>query len=210
MPAPDAHAYVHFGPGPAAGRQPRPEVPLQRCESSGRAVVVVESKDSNGFVLPHILGLTMRRHAAGVAVITTCDGGGGPVGFCATSLTSVSLQPPTVGFWVDVNSTSGRAWRSAAHGIVHLLRSDQSDVASTFAVSGPDKFAGPIAWRWGPGRQPLLDNVLASMLVRTRTRLVVGDHVLIVCDVHNATVQPGHNPLVHYDRGFYGLAAILG
>lgn len=168
------------------------------------------SEDCNGFVLPHALRITMRRHAAGVAVITTRDEGGGPVGFCATSLTSVSLQPPTVSFSVGVSSTSGRAWRNTAHGIVHLLRSDQAEVASTFAVSGPDKFAGPVGWRWGPGKQPLLDNVLAWMLVSTRTRLTVGDHLLIVCDVREATAQPGHGPLIHYDGGFYGLPAIPG
>jgi len=163
------------------------------------------SEDSSESALPQVLRLTMRRHAAGVSVVTTCDAGGGPVGFCATSLTSVSLQPPTVSFSVGVNSTSGRAWRNTTHGIIHLLRSDQADVASAFAISGPGKFAGPVDWRWGPAGQPLLDNVLGWMLVRTRIRMIVGDHLLIVCDVREATVQSGHGPLIHYDSGFYSL-----
>jgi flavin reductase (DIM6/NTAB) family NADH-FMN oxidoreductase RutF len=161
--------------------------------------------DSSEFIQSHGLRLTMRRHATGVSVITTCDAGGGPVGFCATSLTSVSLQPPTVSFAVDASSTSGQAWRNTPQGIVHLLRSDQADVASAFAVSGPGKFAGPVSWRWGPTGQPLLDDVLAWMLVRTRIRLVVGDHLLIVCDVLEAEVQPGHGPLIHYNSGFHSL-----
>ncbi len=165
----------------------------------------VRDQDVTGLALPQALRLTMRKHAAGVSVITTCDAGGGPVGFCATSLTSVSLQPPTVSFTVNVSSVSGQAWRNTTHGLIHLLRSDQADVASAFAVSGPDKFAGPVGWRWGPSGQPLLDNVLAWMLVRTRTQLVVEDHLLIVCDVLEATVRPGPGPLVRYNNDFYSL-----
>jgi len=155
----------------------------------------------HGHVLASVLRSAMRQRPTGVAVITTRDEG--PVGFCATSLTSVSLEPPTVCFAVAVGSTSGRAWRRAAHGIVHLLRSDQTAVASTFARSSPDKFAGSVGWRWGPRGQPLLDNVLAWMLVGTRTRLVVGDHLLIVCDVREAAVEPGPGPLIRYDGGFH-------
>ncbi len=159
-----------------------------------------------GFVRPAVLRATMRQHCAGVAVITTR--GEEPVGFCATSLTSVSLDPPTVSFAVAVGSASGQAWRTAEHGIIHLLRRDQAAVASAFARSGPGKFAGPAGWRWGPGGQPLLDDVLAWMLVSTRHRLLVGDHLLVVCDVRQAAVQPGPGPLVHHDGGFYGLPAV--
>ena len=45
------------------------------------------------------------------------------------------------------------------------------------------------------------------MLVRPRTRLVVGDHLLVVCDVLEATVAPGPGPLIHHNGGFYGLPA---
>jgi flavin reductase (DIM6/NTAB) family NADH-FMN oxidoreductase RutF len=154
-------------------------------------------------VQPQVLRATMRQHCAGVAVITTRDHG--PVGFCATSLSSVSLDPPTVSFAVAVDSTSGRAWRSAECGIVHLLRSDQAALAAEFARSGPDKFADSAAWRWGPGGQPLLENVLAWMLVSTRTRLVVGDHLLVVCDVQEATVEPGLGPLIRHNGDFHAL-----
>jgi flavin reductase (DIM6/NTAB) family NADH-FMN oxidoreductase RutF len=147
----------------------------------------------------------MRQHCAGVAVITTR--GAGPVGFCATSLSTVSLEPPTISFAVDLGSTSGRAWQSAPLGIVHLLRSDQAAVASAFARSGPDKFTGPVSWRWGPEGQPLLDDVLAWMLVSTRHRLVVGDHLLIVCDVREASAQPGPGPLIRHDGSFHTLTA---
>jgi flavin reductase (DIM6/NTAB) family NADH-FMN oxidoreductase RutF len=157
-----------------------------------------------GVVPAEVLRATMRQHAAGVAVITTSEDG--PVGFCATSLTSVSLDPPTVSFAVTLDSTSGRAWRRAHHGIVHLLRQDQAAVAARFARSGRERFAG-VDWQWGPGGQPLLDSVLAWMLVSMRHRLVVGDHLLVVCDVCAASAMPGAGPLIHHDGGFHALPA---
>jgi flavin reductase (DIM6/NTAB) family NADH-FMN oxidoreductase RutF len=171
--------------------------------TAGASATAEASGIPAGVVRPDVLRATMRQHCAGVTVITTSHQG--PAGFCATSLTSVSLEPPTICFAVAVGSASGQAWQSASHGIVHLLRADQTEVASAFARSGPGKFAGSDGWRWGPGGQPLLDDVLAWMLVSTRTRLVVGDHLLVICDVREAAVQPGRGPLIHHDGGFYSL-----
>ena len=46
----------------------------------------------------------MRHHAKGVTVITA--GTEVPIGFCATSLASVSLDPPIVSFTVGLRATS--------------------------------------------------------------------------------------------------------
>src|SRR3954447_3858390 len=99
------------------------------------------------------LRLVMRRHAAGVVVITADTGE--PTGFCATSLSSVSLRPPSVAFAVHADSASGVAWRTTRHGIVHFLRAAQQEVAAAFARPGPDKFSR--GWPAGPEGQPLLD-----------------------------------------------------
>lgn len=54
---------------------------------------------------PDLLRSVFRRHAAGVAVVTA-RGGAGPVGFTATSLTSVSADPPLVSFGISTGSSS--------------------------------------------------------------------------------------------------------
>ncbi|MGL5810929.1 MAG: flavin reductase family protein, partial [Nocardioides sp.] len=150
----------------------------------------------------------MRHHAAGVVVITTWCGE--PAGFCATSLTSVSLAPPVVSFAVAVESASGRAWATVRHGLVHLLHSDQRELASQFARSGAQKFADRSYWRRGPEGQPLLDGVLAWLLISPRTRLVVGDHLVVLGDVEASSgpswadsVAAG--PLVYHDGDYYAL-----
>jgi flavin reductase (DIM6/NTAB) family NADH-FMN oxidoreductase RutF len=150
----------------------------------------------------------MRQHAAGVAVITTYSEE--PVGFCATSLTALATNPPAVSFSVAERSSSGRAWAVAEYGIVHLLRANQQQTAALFGRPGPGKFAGAIGWHWGPHGQPLLDDVLAWMLVSPWTRLPVGDHLLVVCNVHGATVAPGPGPLLHHAGGYHRLHELSG
>jgi flavin reductase (DIM6/NTAB) family NADH-FMN oxidoreductase RutF len=145
----------------------------------------------------------MRHHAAGVAVITC--GADEPTGFCATSLTSVCLDPPMISFAVAAGSASGRAWAVTEHGLVHLLGSDQQELARRFARSGPEKFEVETAWRPGPYGQPMLDDVVGWLLVSPRTRLSVGDHLMVICAVQASSVQTGASPLVHHDGGFYSL-----
>src|SRR4051794_850221 len=147
------------------------------------------------------LRMVMRRHAAGVVVITSDVGE--PTGFCATSLTSVSLRPPTVAFAVHSDSASGVAWRTSSHGIVHLLRADQHELAAAFARPGPDKFDG--GWSAGPEGQPLLDGVQAWLLVTPRERLLVGDHLLVVARVETTGCGPSAAPLVYHDGAFHAL-----
>jgi flavin reductase (DIM6/NTAB) family NADH-FMN oxidoreductase RutF len=145
----------------------------------------------------------MRQHPAGVVVITT--GRDEPTGFCATSLTSVSLDPPTVSFAVHASSASGRAWAEAQLGLVHLLSADQRDLAAHFARTGPQKFADTTRWRAGPEGQPLLEGVAAWLLVAPSTRLMVGDHLLVICDVSMTSVRGPTPPLVYHNGGYHAI-----
>ncbi|MDX3096086.1 flavin reductase family protein [Streptomyces sp. ME01-24h] len=119
-----------------------------------------------------------RRHAAGVAVITAA--GSRPAGFTATSLTSVSAEPPLLSFGI---SSTGSAWHAiaeAAHVGVHLLGEHQEEVAATFARSGADRFAPPTAWGPGPYGVPLLADVQGWLVGRVLARIPAGDHRIVV------------------------------
>src|SRR5437588_3303905 len=62
---------------------------------------------------PDVFRSVFRRHAAGVAVITAR--GASPVGFTATSLTSVAAEPPLLSFAVGTGSSSWPTLAAAAH-----------------------------------------------------------------------------------------------
>ncbi|MFE0819763.1 flavin reductase family protein [Streptomyces sp. NPDC058807] len=148
-----------------------------------------------------LLRSAFRRHAAGVAVITA-RGDAGPVGFTATSLTSVSAEPPLLSFGIGTGSSSWPAVSSAEYVGVHVLGEHQEEVAATFARSGADRFAAPTAWRDGPEGVPVLDGVLAWLVCRVVARVPAGDHRIVLAEVLSGDPGGAGRPLL-YHQGRY-------
>ncbi|MGW1541659.1 flavin reductase family protein [Streptomyces sp. NPDC002309] len=153
---------------------------------------------------PGLLRAVFRRHAAGVAVITA-RGAAGPVGFTATSLTSVSAEPPLVSFGTGTGSSSWPALSVAGHVGVHILGEHQRELAATFARSGADRFAAPTGWREGPEGVPVLDGVLAWMVCRVHARVPAGDHRLVLAEVVGGDPAGEGRPLLYHQGRFTAL-----
>ncbi|GGW43084.1 flavin-dependent reductase [Streptomyces lucensis JCM 4490] len=153
---------------------------------------------------PDLLRSTFRRHAAGVAVITA-RGAGGPVGFTATSLTSVSAEPPLVSFGIGTGGSSWPAIAEADHVGVHILGEHQGELAATFARSGADRFGARTAWREGPEGVPLLDGVLAWLVCRIVGRVPAGDHRIVLAEVALGDPTGTGRPLLYHQGRFTAL-----
>jgi flavin reductase (DIM6/NTAB) family NADH-FMN oxidoreductase RutF len=153
---------------------------------------------------PDLLRTAFRRHAAGVAVITA-QGGGRPVGFTATSLTSVSAEPPLVSFGIGVGSSSWPVISEADHVGVHILGEHQEELADTFARSGADRFGAPTDWREGPEGVPVLDDVLAWLVCRVVARVPAGDHRIVLAEVVLGDPSGSGRPLLYHLGRFNGL-----
>ncbi|MGW8064346.1 flavin reductase family protein [Streptomyces ziwulingensis] len=151
-----------------------------------------------------LLRSAFRRHAAGVAVITARDGAG-PVGFTATSLTSVSAEPPLLSFGIGTGSSSWPAVSAAEYVGVHLLGEHQEDLAATFARSGADRFAAPTVWREGPEGVPVLDGVLAWLVCRVVGRVPAGDHRVVLAEVVLGDPAGDGSPLLYHQGRYNGL-----
>nr|WP_308012219.1 flavin reductase family protein [Streptomyces acidipaludis] len=152
----------------------------------------------------------MRHHAKGVAVITA--GLDVPAGFCATSLTSVSLDPPMVSFTVGRGASAWSTVEQAEHVVVHLLAEDQEELALRFARSGAPRFGPATRWHRGALGLPVLDDVLAWLAVALVRVVPAGDHALVLGSVVATGPGAGHaprrpaRPLVHHDGVFGGFA----
>jgi flavin reductase (DIM6/NTAB) family NADH-FMN oxidoreductase RutF len=145
----------------------------------------------------------MRHLAASVVVVTVAEG---PTGFTASSLTSVSLDPPLVSFCVDRRAGSARAVGDAPFFAVNVLGEGQAALADRFARPG-DRFAAPTRWSPGPYGVPLLHGV-AARLVCARYRVVpLGDHLLVAGLVLQAVDGTGEPPLLYRDRRYGGFRA---
>ncbi|WP_413755951.1 flavin reductase family protein [Streptomyces sp. MMBL 11-3] len=153
---------------------------------------------------PDLLRSVFRRHAAGVAVITA-RGDDGPVGFTATSLASVSAEPPLISFGIGTGASSWPAVSRTDHVGVHVLGEHQEELAATFARSGADRFGGSTAWREGPEGVPVLDGVLAWLVCKVVTRVPAGDHRIVLAEVVLGDPAGDGRPLLYHQGRFNGL-----
>ncbi|MDX6361037.1 MAG: hypothetical protein QOC85_40 [Streptomyces sp.] len=153
---------------------------------------------------PDLLRSVFRRHAAGVAVITA-QSERGPVGFTATSLASVSAEPPLISFGIGTGASSWPAVSEADHVGVHILGEHQQELAGTFARSGADRFGEPTRWRKGPEGVPVLDDVLAWLVCRVVARVPAGDHRIVLAEVSLGDPSGAGSPLLYHQGRFNGL-----
>jgi flavin reductase (DIM6/NTAB) family NADH-FMN oxidoreductase RutF len=143
------------------------------------------------------------RLAAGVTVVTA-RGDDGPTGMTASSVTSVSLRPPLLLVSLALQSRTLAAIRARRTFAVHLLRSDQRDLAERFAGGSTARFHGQ------PHRDtlgaPVLPDVLAWSVCLLEAEHVYGDHALVIGRVASAQASSGR-PLLWHGRSFSELAS---
>ena len=140
----------------------------------------------------------MTHLASGVAVITASRPDGRPCGIAATSLTSYSAHPPSllVSIWHD--SRCHPALAVCERFGVHLLRSDEIELAHRFADrESQDKFAG-LEWRWD-GEVPELTGTLAYLRCRRAENFERYDHTILIGDLETGRIGAGE-PLVYARR----------
>lgn len=137
-----------------------------------------------------------------VVVITAADAAG-PVGMSVGTFTSVSLNPPLVGFLAAASSTSFPRIRAAGCFCANVLSAGQEDVCRAFAASGGDKFAG-LTWRPAGSPAPVLDGVVAWIDCDIAAVQPAGDHFIVLGAVHGMDACSDRPPLL-FHRGGYGV-----
>ncbi|MEG9246675.1 flavin reductase family protein [Arthrobacter sp. Soc17.1.1.1] len=147
-----------------------------------------------------------RTHPAGIAVITA-QGPEGPVGLTASSVSSVSAEPPVLAFSVSTASSSAAALVRADTLVVHLLGADQLEIARLFATRGADRFGGAVAWRPLPTGEPLLADAPWALRCRILHRLPIGGSMIVAAEVLSIEQSgpDGTTPLVYHNRSYHRL-----
>ena len=145
----------------------------------------------------------MRMHPAGVTVITL-DGPEGPVGFTASSPSSLSAEPALLSFNVGISSSSLGAVLEARTAVIHLLGEDDRPLALRFAGPSHLRFADSTLWTRAETGEPLLHGGRARLLVALDRLLPAGDHVLVIARLLDAWFddEPS-DPLVIVDGGLH-------
>ncbi len=154
-----------------------------------------------------------RNHPAGVAVITA-DAGDGPVALTATSVFSVSAEPPLLVFSLSATSSSTPTLMRAETVVVHLLSAGQLDLAILAATSGIDRFADTSIWSRLETGEPYF--LAAPVWIRGRVvdRMEAGGSTVLAVEALDAkTPERGSpeadaansRPLVYHNRTWHEL-----
>lgn len=143
----------------------------------------------------------MRMHPAGVTIITL-DGADGPVGFTASSPTSLSSEPALVSFNVGISSSSLAAVLDARTAVIHLLGEADRPLALRFAGPSHLRFADNSLWTRSETGEPLLHGGRARLRVALDRLVPAGDHVLVIARLLDAWFDDEPiDPLVIVDGG---------
>lgn len=140
------------------------------------------------------------RFATGVTVITTRNASGEPEGMTASSVASVSLDPPLLLVSVDHQNVMREALTQASHFIVNVLAADQEAISRRFAELERDRFAG-VRFHAGTHGLPVLDGVLAHIECAKHSAVEAGDHTVYVGLVTGGAVTD-RRPLLYYRGGY--------
>lgn len=147
------------------------------------------------------------RHPAGVAIITA-DSGTGPVGLTATSVSSVSADPPTIALNLSALSRSADKIRAAEHVVVHLLNREQLKLAQLFSTPGADRFGDTSLWGRLPSGEPYLLNSRVWMRGKIVGSIDVNGSTLAAIELVETHVDTSREPapLVYCSRTWHALS----
>lgn len=143
-----------------------------------------------------------RHHPGGVSLITA-SGPGGPVALTATSVASVSAEPPLLVFSVSTSSSSHAALTAAETVVVHLLDSSNRDLARLGATSGIDRFADRTRWAALPTGEPVFHGT-RWLRARVASRFDAGTATLVVAEALESDVsREAGDGLIYVDRTWH-------
>lgn len=137
--------------------------------------------------------------ASGVTLVTTRTPAG-RFGMTASSVTSLSLDPPMMLACLNRSSPTCAAVSEAGAYVVNVLGQTQGHLAAQFAAPSQDKFAGVEVGEGALGL-PVLSEALARIECEVVEEVSAATHTIFLGRVVNAEADEG-SPLTYFRGGF--------
>jgi flavin reductase (DIM6/NTAB) family NADH-FMN oxidoreductase RutF len=150
---------------------------------------------------------TMTHWASGVTIVTAHHDGE-RVGITASSLTSLSLEPPRILICVAKRLYTHQIIQASQAFAVNILSAQQEEWGIRFAgkvPEGEDRFAG-IDVHTAETGSPLLPGVLGWLDCRLSMAYDGGDHTIFIGEVVATSAVEHGEPIVYYNRHWRHLA----
>jgi flavin reductase (DIM6/NTAB) family NADH-FMN oxidoreductase RutF len=168
----------------------------------GPTAPVAPEPESAGAVEPAAFRALMGCYPTGVTVVTTIDDADCPHGMTCTSMSSVTLDPPTLLVSLHADSGTLRTVRATGTFAVNLLHHQGRRAAEVFSAPVTDRFTR-VRWCRSAvtGLPWLIDDSLAIAECRVVRTLDAVDHVLVLGRVVGTDRSAGR-PLLRGMRRF--------
>ncbi len=147
----------------------------------------------------------MRALPAGISIITSGTGEA-VCGIVVSSLTSISAEPPLVGFFINQGSSCREILLRNGRFVANVIGDGHDEVMKAFVErpQGVERFAVG-QWRSGFGSLPVLTDAIASMECEIVFSQAIGTHRLVVGKIQRVT-RGDASPVVHYNALTHRLA----
>ena len=145
----------------------------------------------------------MRRLASGVAIVTAKGDDGRPVGMAATSITSLTMDPPAV--LVCINQAAGihPCLSPGAPIGINILSRHQRDISAAFGGAVPrDKRFEVGRWATDHNALPILEEAQANLSCSIASITPFGTHSIVIAHVEAVRVSEAVEPLIFQDGGY--------
>jgi flavin reductase (DIM6/NTAB) family NADH-FMN oxidoreductase RutF len=152
---------------------------------------------------PAIYRKVLGNYPTGVCAITAVADDGVHAAMVVGTFTSVSLDPPLVGFFPDKRSQSWPQVARAGRFCVNILGADQQALCRQLAMSGQDKYAD-VDFTLSPNKSPILKDAIAWIDCDIAQVMEAGDHYLVLGRVIDMAVERESDDPMLFFRGCYG------
>ncbi len=143
-----------------------------------------------------------RRHASGVCVITLNGVDGAPVGFTATSVTSLGSDPALATFNVARGASSWPALKSSEFVSIQMLNESSLQLAQKMSQDHTKRFLDDDWFVHEKTGLPIFNNVNAVLIGRIIQRHEVAANAVIVVEIIEGLLAEELPSLLYHKRGY--------
>nr|BAH89444.1 FMN-binding type flavin reductase-like protein [uncultured bacterium] len=172
-------------------------VPARRAVREGRDAVQVDQG---------VFRATLGCFPTGVAIVTSLDGDV-PVGMVVGSFSSISLDPPLVGFFADLKSSTFRGIQRGGRFVVNVLGAEHEQMCRRFFRDREARFQGS-EWITTESGLPKFAGAIAWIDCAVEQEVELGDHMLVVGRVEALGRNPDKDasPALVFHRGAFAVS----
>ena len=158
---------------------------------------------------PDALKTVFRNHATGISLVTAADQTGNPIGFTASSVTSLGSNPPLVSLNIAQGSSTYPEVVPGKLMAIHTLDAESLELAIRLAGPKEQRFTDN-NFSQGPEGTPIFTDASSVLLARVINKFEVASNAVVVLSAENAHLNRScETPLVYFQRGYHTIGARL-